>query len=1101
MSNKKLETLAYRLKNIDGLKKLFQELNFDIIDEPVNKEKWSQDQKDVVQEARVIARKNDYSIYYIHSNTNAVNLWKNIASKIIKEKLGLCMVCTHNPNEFKWLFSSLSKEFSSSFSETRHFPIDIEDTGAPKSFVDFLENMMVDENSTAMSIKSQISEAFNNISLELHDELTVNVFKALKKLSEGIIYNEENEFPLTNESLEIIREEVFILLYRMIFILYAEDRNIFPVSDKIYYNNFSLKKIKKEWILEKNNNKELGDYEVQQYLKNLFTIISEGSEYFKYDKEEFYLRPHYGRLFDKKIHNKLEKWKISNDYLIKTIDLLTRTMDSKGNYFFLDYSVLETRHLGSIYEHLLEFHLKTDGKEIQELPDPRDRKISASYYTPKYVVDYIVKNSIEPEILKIIEYSNDKESRIEKILSLKILDPAMGSGHFLVGAIEYLAKRICEIESDSKDFSERKYIERKRDVVRRCIYGVDLNPLAVDLAKLSLWLETLSSEKPLTFFQAHLKHGNSLVGERMDKIFDAQQVFFETQTRTQLKKNVKDYLAFEFLEDDTVSAVKAKIEKYSKMHEKGTFYHKLRRLLDHMIGESYGLKIIPWKEFRQKLGTESLDFYSTFDNKESGLNVKQLREKIDFFHWEIEFPEIFFDQNGETKKDAGFDVIIGNPPYIKEYSHRQVFDDLKKCKVPNVSYYQGKMDYWYIFSCMSLDLLKKNGHHGFVATNNWVTSSGAGILRNKILNESIIKNFVDFGDFKVFRKIGNQKVGQQTMMYILEKNSDGKNFDVDYVHIDDPKISDNIVEDFILNGTPNSKISKFSTTVKREKDKKIHFLESTVNKLKEKIVEKGDIFLTKDEVAQGIVTPQDNVIESHLEKIKNVSKGDGIFVISDEELKTLQFNDDELKLIKPLYTTDELSRYYANEKNKFWVIYTNTQTIKNMKKIPNIKKHLDKFTKIITSDFAPYGLHRARNENFFNNEKILSLRKTSIPNFSYSNFPSYVLQTYFVIKTKRINLKYLTALFNSKLGYFFLYHEKRQGENIQVDKEPLQNFPIKKASKEIEKNIIGLVDLILESKSDNSDTKIDENIIKEIDHLIFQIYELNEDEISIVQTR
>ena len=239
MSNKKLETLAYRLKNIDGLKKLFQELNFDIIDEPVNKEKWSQDQKDVVQEARVIARKNDYSIYYIHSNTNAVNLWKNIASKIIKEKLGLCMVCTHNPNEFKWLFSSLSKEFSSSFSETRHFPIDIEDTGAPKSFVDFLENMMVDENSTAMSIKSQISEAFNNISLELHDELTVNVFKALKKLSEGIIYNEENEFPLTNESLEIIREEVFILLYRMIFILYAEDRNIFPVSDKIYYNNYN----------------------------------------------------------------------------------------------------------------------------------------------------------------------------------------------------------------------------------------------------------------------------------------------------------------------------------------------------------------------------------------------------------------------------------------------------------------------------------------------------------------------------------------------------------------------------------------------------------------------------------------------------------------------------------------------------------------------------------------------------------------------------------------------------------------------------------------------------------------------------------------------
>jgi len=1011
-------------------------------------------------------------------------------------------VCSHNPNEFKWLFSSLSKEFSSSFSETRHFPIDIEDTGAPKSFVDFLENIIVDKNSTATSIISQVSEAFNNVSLELHDELTVNVFKALKKLSEGIIYNEENEIPLTNESLETIRGEVFILLYRMIFILYAEDRNIFPVSEKIYYDNFSLKRIKKEWVLEKNNIKELGDYEVQKYLKNLFTIISEGSEHFKYDKEEFYLRPHYGRLFDKKIHNKLEKWKISNDYLIKTIDLLTRTMDSKGNYFFLDYSVLETRHLGSIYEHLLEFHLKTDGKEIHELPDPRDRKISASYYTPKYVVDYIVKNTIEPEIFKIIEGNNDKESKIEKILSLKILDPAMGSGHFLIGAIEYLAKRICEIESDSKDFSERKFIERKRDVVRRCIYGVDLNPLAVDLAKLSLWLETLSSEKPLTFLQAHLKHGNSLIGEKMDKIFDSQQVLFETQTRTQLKKNVKDFLAFEFLEDDTVSAVKAKIEKYSKMHEKGTFYHKLRRLLDHMIGEAYGLKIIPWKEFRQKLGTESLDFYSTFDSKESGLNVKQLREKIDFFHWEIEFPEIFFDQNGETKKDAGFDIIIGNPPYIKEYSHRQIFEDLKKCKVPNASYYQGKMDFWYIFSCMSLDLLKKNGHHGFVATNNWPTASGAEILRNKILNESIIKKFVDFGDFKVFRRIGNQKVGQQTMMYILEKNSEGKSFEVDYVHVDDPKISDNIVEEFILNGIPNSKISEFPTIVKRETGKKIHFLESTVSKLKDKIVEKGEIFLTKDEVAQGIVTPQDNIIDSHLDilKDKNINKGDGIFVISENELKTFKFNEEELKLIKPLYTVEELSRYFADKKNNFWVIYTNTETIKNMKKIPNIKKHLDKFTKIITSDFAPYGLHRARNEDFFIGEKILSLRKTSTPNFSYSNFPCYVLQTYFIIKTKRVNLKYLTALLNSKLAHFFLYNEKRQGENLQVDKEPLQNFPIKKTSTDIENKIIKLVDSILELKSSSKEPNIEEDkIVKEIDSLVFQIYELDEDEINIIQ--
>ena len=163
--------------------------------------------------------------------------------------------------------------------------------------------------------------------------------------------------------------------------------------------------------------------------------------------------------------------------------------------------------------------------------------------------------------------------------------------------------------------------------------------------------------------------------------------------------------------------------------------------------------------------------------------------------------------------------------------------------------------------------------------------------------------------------------------------------------------------------------------------------------------------ILEDEIAQGIVTPQDNVIDSHLDILndKNINKGDGIFVISENELKTLKFNEAELKLIKPLYTTEELSQYFANKNNNCWVIYTNTQTIKNMKKIPNIKNHLDKFVKIITSDFKPYGLHRARNEEFFKGEKILSLRKASIPMFSYSNFPSYVLQSYYVIKTILIN--------------------------------------------------------------------------------------------------
>jgi len=612
------------------------------------------------------------------------------------------LVCSHYPNGNKWIFSSLSKEFSKSFSETRHFPIDIEENvDVPKTFVDFLEKIQVNNDSTAIDIKNQVSNAFDEFSLQIHDELTVNVYEALKVLSDGFISEKHNKLSLSNETLDEIRESVFTILYRIIFILYAEDRGIFPIDNPIYYDEFSIKWIKHELLLKFEKINKLKEYEVQKRLSNLFHLIEVGSEELNYSSKNFYMSSYYGRLFAKKAHPKLVSWKISNKHLLDAISFLTRTHDTKENYFFLDYSVLETRHLGAIYEHLLEFHLKAHKGKIIDLPDPNERKKSGSYYTPKYIVDYVVQHSIEPHIQKIIKENPNVSLQIEKILSLKILDPAMGSGHFLVGVVNYLAKRLCEIEFEEK-IEKNQYEIKKRDVVRRCIYGVDANPLAVDLAKLSLWLETLKSDKPLSFLNAHLKHGNSLIGESISSVFDAQQSLFETKTMTYFRKTVTDFLGFESFEDNTASAVKAKVEKYDQMISKGTFYHQLRGLLDHIIAESFGVKVEPWRDLRQKIGLESLDFYSS----KGGVTVNELRQKHHFFHWELEFPEVFFEKNGNKKPNAGFDVIIGNPPYVKEYTKRELFEVIKKSGVQTSKYYQGKMDYWYIFCCQSIDLLK-----------------------------------------------------------------------------------------------------------------------------------------------------------------------------------------------------------------------------------------------------------------------------------------------------------------------------------------------------------------------------------------------------------
>ena len=153
-------------------------------------------------------------------------------------------------------------------------------------------------------------------------------------LSEGIIGDKNNNLPLTDETLEEIREPIFILLYRIIFILYAEDRGIFPVDNKIYQDEFSLKWIKEKWLLKSVNTKQLAEYDVEKRVKKLFRLIEIGSEELDYDKDEFFMRSYYGRIFDRKINHKLEGWNIPNSNFLEMLSLVTRIKDKKGNYFF-----------------------------------------------------------------------------------------------------------------------------------------------------------------------------------------------------------------------------------------------------------------------------------------------------------------------------------------------------------------------------------------------------------------------------------------------------------------------------------------------------------------------------------------------------------------------------------------------------------------------------------------------------------------------------------------------------------------------------------------------------------------------------------------------
>jgi type I restriction-modification system DNA methylase subunit len=383
---------------------------------------------------------------------------------------------------------------------------------------------------------------------KIGNDLQENVYKAMKVLAEGFYAEQSNSLSHALEDIRDVQDNSMRLLYRLLFIFYAESRKLLNTDNK-HYQEMSLRKLKEEISGKMDQGETMLAVRSTYWegLKDLFRLINDGSEAFGYTKEEFYIPAYNGGLFDPTKNTFLTQKKIGNSYLAEAIDLLARS-PGEGKMVFVDYSSLDIRHLGSIYEGILEYKLhladepmvavKEKGKEVW-LPageagkskkfsdrveagglylvtDKGERKATGSFYTPEYIVKHLVKNTlaplIDPMMWEAIWSEELRKDLLKKLLSIKVLDPAMGSGHFLVEATDYIAREIIHAkeiarheELESEDVAENDIHWARREVVRNCIYGVDLNPMAVELAKLSLWLTTVASNKPLSFLDHHLR--------------------------------------------------------------------------------------------------------------------------------------------------------------------------------------------------------------------------------------------------------------------------------------------------------------------------------------------------------------------------------------------------------------------------------------------------------------------------------------------------------------------------------------------------------------------------------------------------------------------
>ena len=443
----------------------------------------------------------------------------------------------------------------------------------------------------------------------------------------------------TDTDLESVRQAALICLYRLLFILYAEDRGLLPVNDP-RYTDYGLRQPVRQHIDHRMRQNALFSTRAAGYYNHLLTLwrlIDEGDE-------SIGLPPYNGGLFATDTAPLLETISLPDAQFAPIIYDLSHT-ETDGHRRFISYRDMSVQQLGSIYERLLEREpVRSDDGRITVRPNPYARKDSGSFYTPQELVDLIVERTLGPLVDERLEKFEAKAAALQSdrrpqeerlaelrrldpaaaVLDLKILDPAMGSGHFLVTAVDYLSDYVAELVEyapavpawlrepyvsplvervaairrdilrraeaadwvlDTAQLTDQAIIRRM--VLKRCIYGVDKNPLAVELAKVSLWLHSFTVGAPLSFLDHHLRCGDSLIGLRVwDAVGELNRLggVFAGSAIAGAEGATKTMQEIEALSDADIAEVRASALLFRGVEDTT---EDLRGLLDFLSGLSW----------------------------------------------------------------------------------------------------------------------------------------------------------------------------------------------------------------------------------------------------------------------------------------------------------------------------------------------------------------------------------------------------------------------------------------------------------------------------------------------------------------------------------
>ncbi|MDX9792291.1 MAG: hypothetical protein RBU24_02205 [Kiritimatiellia bacterium] len=622
---------------------------------------------------------------------------------------------------------------------------------------------------------------------DLETNLRKRIFGVLEDLGGAFVKCPDNH--LADADLPSVYENSLIFLYRLLFILYAESRGLLPVrpsgpgANSRYLREFSLARLV-DRLRDRTLYQDDAFFSLYDDLTRLFHLIN-GTH--PRQNSALGVTRYNGGLFNPDQHARLVEWHIGDKALADILRQLVfaqppaRSGERQRQFSIdeaIDYSTLEVRQLGDIYEGLLGAHFERVGTRLELRNANGENHRSGIFYTPDWIVRFLVRETLAP-LLAEINASPDvqralnartEESRRNNafalaVLQLNLVDPAMGSGHFLVRATEWLAEQIMghpttqpmtiQIVADGEARISREEIlarhkipvspgisqERaelaywRRRVVEACIHGVDINPMAVELAKLSLWLTCIAADEPLNFLDHHLRQGNALLSVAPDELRQAPipASSADDDTTFDLGDNLQNVLG-EVIRD-TLRIENEPSTEMELVKQKENLWKTVRSRLQPFFDLSD-----LWIATLDGLPVDAIAYLSTArflvapaalpknDIKEAkrlmcslDVDLKQRRSDLLPFHWQLEFPDLFFDETGRPLPAGrgGFDAVLGNPPYVSIHTAMEPANRAMRNALERRAGYLE--DLYVHFTDLGFAILRDGGRFGFIVSDTFFT--------------------------------------------------------------------------------------------------------------------------------------------------------------------------------------------------------------------------------------------------------------------------------------------------------------------------------------------------------------------------------------------